>query len=293
ILLLKPLFGIFANNYLQSKKAPIKHVIFDLGDVLIASNKAKAFMHIGPLSILKYLLTLHNPAKIMDKAFEVIHQIKPLDKDKRAATTSYGNGIFPQLCTDWLAGTITCQDTLTTIHTFIDNNPNLFNNSAERMLVKKTVTFMFTPEMLAKTQHPVKAGIEFVKECKKRGLNVFILSNFDTESFEIIKKQNPLLFGLFKEENIFVSGYFGTVKPRNDFYEIFLQESGISAENCVFFDDQQANIDTAQKLGIHAVLCPVKSSLKSKPNIDHLKKQLDTLIAQHNTSAIIQDTQKA
>lgn len=44
----------------------------------------------------------------------------------------------------------------------------------------------------------------------------------------------------------------GYVKPRKEIYEIALQQSGYTAEECFFWDDRADNVETARELGFHA-----------------------------------------
>lgn len=42
------------------------------------------------------------------------------------------------------------------------------------------------------------------------------------------------------------------IKPEKEIYEEMIKDLNVSANSIYFFDDSQANIETAQKLGINA-----------------------------------------
>lgn len=67
------------------------------------------------------------------------------------------------------------------------------------------------------------------------------------------------LFGLFKKAHF--SYEMGLVKPNPLIYQQVLRENNLEAEDLVFFDDNAANIESASKLGIDAILIDPKISL--------------------------------
>ena len=50
----------------------------------------------------------------------------------------------------------------------------------------------------------------------------------------------------------FVSAFYRLLKPSHEIYERFLSEYGLKAEECVFLDDLQENVDGAIACGIRA-----------------------------------------
>ena len=50
----------------------------------------------------------------------------------------------------------------------------------------------------------------------------------------------------------FVSAFHRLLKPSREIYERFLSEYGLKAEECVFLDDLQENVDGAAACGIRA-----------------------------------------
>lgn len=283
--ILTPILGYVSNQVrrLRRRNRRIENVIFDLGGVLLVNSKKKAFLNIGIARFFGYIATLHNPFKIEKKLFDVLHQIKPLDTDAPEAYSPSGKHLLPQLIIDWLSGTYSCAEIRTIIYSYVKNNPDAFNDKSEARFLLKAAITIFTPEAIASTVYPSKAGIKFVKSCKEKGLNVYILSNFDAESFDIIQKKYPELFDLFEQENIFVSGHHKTAKPALPFYEILLNKSDIDPETCIFFDDQTENIQAAQTVGIHGIVCKKrKNCFSSVLDFKSLEQQLEQILELQN-----------
>lgn len=55
-------------------------------------------------------------------------------------------------------------------------------------------------------------------------------------------------------EKLYISIEVGMRKPDENIFQLFLDESGLKPEECLFIDDKQINIDTAERLGMHGHL---------------------------------------
>ena len=53
--------------------------------------------------------------------------------------------------------------------------------------------------------------------------------------------------------NVVMSGEELIAKPDLRIYQILLDRYGLKADECVFIDDRQSNIDAAQAIGIHGI----------------------------------------
>jgi len=283
--ILSPFLGYVQTQMrrLRRRNQRIENVIFDLGGVLLNNSKKKAFLTIGISRFFAYIATLHNPFNVQKKLFNFLHTIKPLDPTIPKSYSPDGKHILPQLLIDWLSGTYSCSQIRGIVSSHVKSHPNSFKDRSERSLILSMALMIFTPKAIAASVYPTKKGIKFVKTCKEKGLNVYILSNFDAESFELIQKKHPELFGLFEKENIFVSGYHKTAKPALPFYQILLNNSNICPESCLLFDDQTENIKAAQQLGIQGIVCKKRKNLfSSELHFQTLEKQLNDLLEKQN-----------
>jgi putative hydrolase of the HAD superfamily len=95
----------------------------------------------------------------------------------------------------------------------------------------------------------------------KTNNKLILLSNTDVERFGFIQKKFPEIF-LFDE---YVLSYeVGYMKPHPEIYMRALNIAGIRAEECVFLDDLQENIDGAEGVGMKAILYGPRTDLEAK-----------------------------
>jgi 2-haloacid dehalogenase len=93
--------------------------------------------------------------------------------------------------------------------------------------------------------------INIAKQLKQNGLLLYILTNSSAEKFPIARQKYPFLDELF--EDIVVSGEIKLLKPNPEIYHYTLKHINLKAEECIFIDDSLPNIETARKLGFHAI----------------------------------------
>jgi HAD superfamily hydrolase (TIGR01509 family) len=236
-----------------------KDFIFDFGGVLVLTDKAASFRQIGMLNAILCSLQLKiNPLSldryIKSRLFAFLDEVAiRRNIDGAAYEPSYdekGNKL-PLLMNAWLQGHIAPSAILKDAEQTILDNPEWFKCQAEERIIRNITKMIFTPEIFIKSQKISPAGVAFIKKCKNEGHRVYGLSNWDAESFALLKKQYPELFDLF--DGIVVSGEVKANKPHANIYQILLNRYQLKPENCWFIDDQQENIDGARKLGINAV----------------------------------------
>lgn len=98
---------------------------------------------------------------------------------------------------------------------------------------------------------PVPGMLSQVRRLKKAGYHLWGLSNWNWDTFSSIKNDFPAIGEL---EGMVVSGQEHVVKPQPAIYNILLSRYNLRAEECLFVDDNQANIDGAQAVGMHGLL---------------------------------------
>lgn len=94
-------------------------------------------------------------------------------------------------------------------------------------------------------------AMPWVQALKAEGLRVFYLSNY----FEYLMKEAPqvLDFIPYMDGGVF-SCRENITKPDAEIYLRLLRRYNLRAEECIFVDDTQKNIDAANALGIHGIL---------------------------------------
>ena len=91
---------------------------------------------------------------------------------------------------------------------------------------------------------------EWVKSFRDNGYNCYILSNYPRYCYE--KTYTERLYEEFINGAVY-SCQVQLVKPETEIYQTLLKRYELIPEECVFLDDNLGNVDTARKLGIHAV----------------------------------------
>ena len=94
---------------------------------------------------------------------------------------------------------------------------------------------------------------------KTKRYKLVLLSNNIPVMVNYIRKK----FDLSVFDNLFFSNEIGMRKPHLDIFEYMLKEIKADAENSVFIDDKQENLDAAAKLGIKTILFQDAAQLKS------------------------------
>lgn len=225
-------------------------LIFDLGDVLFETNARKAFWHIGPTRFIYYAAALRNPLSCRANFYDFLHGIKALEATEVCARDEHGNAL-PELMCDWLKGTQDPHDILATIQMALTDQKNSYSSWSQYCMIKAIAELIFTPTHIISTKSLIVPGYEFARECKNNGHSLYILSNWDARSFELLKETFPHLFDLF--DGIVISGQVGLLKPDPAIYQHLLTTYNLDPKDCIFIDDQLTNVQTAQKLGIHGI----------------------------------------
>ena len=97
----------------------------------------------------------------------------------------------------------------------------------------------------------IAATVQILHELKARGYRIFGLTNWPAQTFAIAQRR----FDFIKElDGIVVSGQEKLVKPDPQIYARLLERYNLRAPNCLFIDDNQANISKAADLGFETVL---------------------------------------
>ncbi len=96
---------------------------------------------------------------------------------------------------------------------------------------------------------------------KKKGIPIYILSNFPGDQFDRYMSKNDFL----KEFNgMVVSGKVGVKKPDPKIYKMAIDQFDCEPNKTLFIDDRIENIDAAKKFGIQTIHLINPESLEEK-----------------------------
>ncbi len=119
------------------------------------------------------------------------------------------------------------------------------------------------------TWRPIRQDVcDWISELQNEGYKIGILSNMPYEFLDAYENEIP---PFVQADFACYSCRVKMIKPEKEIYEYTLNGLGVKAEEAVFFDDLQENIDGALALGINAFLWTGLE--KGKKDLEqHLKK---------------------
>ncbi|MDE6363796.1 MAG: HAD family phosphatase [Lachnospiraceae bacterium] len=104
-----------------------------------------------------------------------------------------------------------------------------------------------------KLVEPYAYAVPWIERLKKAGFKVYLLSNYPREIFALHAECGCFPFLDIVDGRV-VSGFVKMVKPDADIYEHLLRENGLCAEECVFIDDREENVEAARALGMKGIV---------------------------------------
>lgn len=108
--------------------------------------------------------------------------------------------------------------------------------------------------------------LEFIHELKSQGYHIHLLSNTNDAHWQHIADR---YFGGKPEDyfdTLFLSQEMHMSKPNDNIFLAVLDRLGAKADECLFIDDTQANVDAAQTLGYQVYKAPVKYDYRTEIN---------------------------
>ena len=254
------------------------NIILDLHGVCVITDTNKALSYLPKLALCSYTTLLKQSPRA--SLYKILHKIEPAH---HTDTTHYPHDEegkpLPTIMHKWLNGTVSSVDILQTIKNACAQHPEWFYYSVEKTIVLAMARMIFTPQSFIDIHTLAPNALRFVEQCKRAGHTVYILSNWDSTSFDLLKKKYHHFFQLC--DGIVISGDMNCSKPHPDIYEQTLKKYNLNKEETIFVDDQAVNIAAAQAVGITSILCPTKKSwISSTPDLTYV---FNTVKRAHNT----------
>ncbi len=97
---------------------------------------------------------------------------------------------------------------------------------------------------------PIAGTWALVDRLQARGLPLYAITNFAAETWPKALALHPRLGTVFRD--VVVSGHERLVKPHAAIFELFLSRNRLAAEDCLFIDDNPANVEGARAVGMAA-----------------------------------------
>ena len=96
----------------------------------------------------------------------------------------------------------------------------------------------------------IEETVTIMTELKDAGVPLYALTNWSAETFPLVRPDFEFLNWFI---GIVVSGEEKMIKPDPAFYHVLFDRYQLKPEDTVFIDDSKPNIETAKKLGVHAI----------------------------------------
>jgi hypothetical protein len=254
------------------------NIIIDFGDVLGEQSTRTVLSKIGFGNIFANIFS--NPLRIEEEYMDFLSTIESYKAGQIVVTNN--DKILPKIMCDWLQGLKTPAEVRAIITAKISETKPRIGKRKAKLWVAIT-NFMFTPDQLASVTIPKKSVIKIIKRCHSKkgytGLHahkIYLLTNFDQETFELIrnKKEFKELFDCF--DGIIVSGKVHLIKPDPQLFHVAFKEFNINpdVEFTVFIDDEYFNIEAAMRLGKRKLRC---IQFKGSKDLKKILKQLGVI----------------
>jgi len=254
---------------MASMQHTIKHIIFDLDGVLLHTRMHKGLTHLGIRNIIRYIMN-HKELPSKAAAFKILEKIPSPSTN----SVFYQGCALPPILVDWQKGIYSNQEILKIIQNYLEQVYKKKEiRSSDYRLLQALCNILFIPEKLIATRMARSKTSMLLSKLSeyaaKNDITLYILSNWDKESFPFIKQKFTSIFAHFKPENIMISAHVGLVKPEPTLFELFLKTYALEPAECLFIDDEEANIKSAQACQIQTLHCTpqiYKNLLKSVIN---------------------------
>lgn len=250
--------------------AEIKNIIFDLNGVVFETKKLPVVQQLGLAKLVCYgISTFQNPRNIEKRLFEVLEKIEPYtteqERNNRNAPRDTKGNILPPLMRAWLNGSQNGTAIISKVMDACKNQDDFFISHTEKVLVARLARSLFIPTNYINCQSLHSDATKTVRKLKQQGYKLYILSNWDEHSFELVRTNHKEFLALF--DGVVISGEAKMAKPDTAIYNHLLTTYNLQPHESIFIDDQQINIDAARQLGIHAILCPQHGYVSKSPNL--------------------------
>jgi putative hydrolase of the HAD superfamily len=104
----------------------------------------------------------------------------------------------------------------------------------------------------------IKEGVDILNAVREKGYKTYVLSNFHEGLYDKVHKQHDF----FKDfDGVTVSAHVKTVKPEPAIYQKLLSDHNLVAEECLFIDDKEENVNGCP---FDAVICADHAVLKQE-----------------------------
>jgi HAD superfamily hydrolase (TIGR01509 family) len=217
-----------------------KNIVFDLEGVLFIPDKEKIKKIIGENVDIAF---------VKRHLFSAQTNYTPYPEDTSIPYALEDGGRIPYLHYQHCIGSRTNDEILAAIFHAIKNYKTEDENLKSKMFLLAEA--MYDPIVYTNTIEPLWPGIEILQKCLGHGHDIYILSNWAKESFDIMLKNFDWLSS--KTKGMIISGYTNIIKPNQQIYQKLLQTYKLDPKETFFIDDREQNTKAAEQVGITGI----------------------------------------
>ena len=127
----------------------------------------------------------------------------------------------------------------------------------ERAILLHAASIAFNPQKEVAQLVPLTQGHALIQECaRKNKVQLFLFTNKNSETMQVLKENYPDFFALFKE--IIISGQLKQLKPSKQAYAALIRKYKLDPATCYVIDTKRDYLTAAQNLGMTCLSCPHK-----------------------------------
>lgn len=110
-------------------------------------------------------------------------------------------------------------------------------------------------------------AVPWIKELKKKGYHIYVISNFSKKAHEECTKALDFMEEI---DGGILSYQVKLIKPSPEIYQLLCRKYHLNAEECVFIDDLSRNVEAARKEGMKGLVFE---------SLDQAQKELEVILA--------------
>jgi FMN phosphatase YigB (HAD superfamily) len=234
----------------------VRVVGFDMDGVLFGTDTWESFKQIGWRPMAKFMWSTRSfPGR--EAFFESLRH-PSLARETGNMSVVHQGGELPSILTAWQCGLISGKDAEHAICTYYDSEECTLSTSAKAMF-KGVAHLMLDPASFVASRKVLLKGFAVLKTLSSNDSPLLLvgLSNWDSQSFALLRKKFPEVFKYLKF--VVISGETKATKPSAASFECLLKEvravegyADVEPKDMVFLDDEKVNVERAESMGFHA-----------------------------------------
>lgn len=115
-------------------------------------------------------------------------------------------------------------------------------------------------ERIKESLTPIPGSLEFLKELADRGIPLYCITDNVHEIMDHLREE----YDFWKYfQGVVVSADVGVLKPASEIYQHLLKTYHLKAEECLFIDDYNINVEGAKNMGMQSIIFTDAESCKA------------------------------